>query len=223
MDSKFSLRDYLSIGDIVSIKLSKKKNVEILAKSEIFYLMEPQSILLSEPLLNGVVFEPVLKKPYTMSVYKAEVGRHVFEGLFVKEKHVRDNRFFVVKVGTDIKLEQRRQYFRLPIFIDIPVNIFEKSGDNLIERGQGLLVNISAGGIAFISGDKFRIGDIYNFSFEIEGSTFMLKGKVLRERQSENYVTKSIISVMFVDIDNVKIRKLTGVINVMQIRQLKKD
>lgn len=223
MAEKFSIREYLAIGDIVQITLSSKGARKITAKTEIYNLMESKRLLLSQPLIDGVIFEPTLEKTYDMLCYKNDLGEYSFRATFVKEEIVNGKKFFIVEAKSSFTLRQRREYYRHSIYIDVDVKVFEKSGDNFIERGIVRLLNISGGGLGLESYFELVTDNIYYFEFELENQKFFIPAQVVRHRKIEGSKKRLELGVMFVNIDNSERRRIVGVVNFAQIKQLKKD
>lgn len=101
----------------------------------------------------------------------------------------------IMRVGEIVK-NQRRNYFRMPIAVDLKIN--RKSRELLRAHSRDL----SGGGMRLLSDMDLIEDELFDMSFSLGGREFFLKAKVVRSfgvRESRKYE----IAVEFVDISEM--------------------
>lgn len=139
-----------------------------------------------------------------------------FEAVYYYEEEL--YKFFTVVIGRKVdriplilfdipnKLEpyQRRNYVRIPHIDSIGFRRIDEKHVNSkqfpnIELSQGLLIDLSGGGLRFISKEPVKLGDILYINLFIYGELIKVKGRVVRHSINED--KKNVCGVAFLDLD----------------------
>ncbi len=164
-----------------------------------------ERLLLTMPMLHGK-FAPMHKQErYDVYIFiktKIFQCRVLVEGAIKNESKI----YLVTKVMNEFRKYERREFFRLPFSMDIfyrkldsdLVDIYRqylREGKEILQGGfvKGEGVDLSAGGIKFLSGERMHRRDVVVFRFTItptnaEPITYVLLAHVI---ESVNHPNKS--------------------------------
>lgn len=160
----------VSIGDKIEISKSDfdfLENEESY-KSQILEIYSAEKIRISAPIDNGKIVPLSVGDKYYICIY---AQTSLYRGKIKIEKRDKDDNQFTIDASMISKLEklQRRQYFRLKCVIDFKY----KSEDNEKKQSwfEGLIIDISGGGIRFISKQKIDVEEHILCKITLENNT----------------------------------------------------
>lgn len=185
----------ITIGEKVNIKLADKKDysgiycsrVEDVGNEKITCAMPSQKGILI-PLKIGETVKILMTKSDGIYSFASPVLDRGLEPLPI----------FSVCYPSSIERHQRRKYFRIPMSLDLELAVertCQRTGRKLIsEQQNGLILNLSGGGIYFISRKKLEINDRLRINFMLpNGLEFdklacqVNREEILREKQQFRY------------------------------------
>ncbi|WP_162300651.1 flagellar brake protein [Anaerosacchariphilus polymeriproducens] len=182
------ISNVLSIGDKVEIRLlNDKEHGEKLGDSTRIFKSQIQDITeddikMALPIEQGKIILLPVRLRYEFYFY-TKSGLYRCEGEI--QNRYRANKIYMASVVVKSKLirYQRREFYRLPCLLDMNYKIIDKEkaiifADSTIqykseylssdEIFKGIVVDISGGGLRFISGDKIEAGAYICFMLQIE-------------------------------------------------------
>ena len=136
---------------------------------------------------SGAEFEITYYKEASMFVQKVKVITRFMSGPVVCAR--------LSLVGKS-KRFNRRQYFRMPVLLDG----FTKHGDDNYKSMT--TTNLSAGGIRFVSLEKFQAGDKINIKFMIKEIELELEGTVISCGLMQDSIRRYDVRVKFEEVDS---------------------
>lgn len=172
------IEDILSLGDKIemkeilhTLKEEKHENIPVYTSQILEFDDEYEGVLnIAMPILEGRLIPLEVGRKFELFFY-AKKGMYSCNAEIVNRYKSRNVYVLVVNLLTDLKKYQRRQYFRLGTNINVQYKIFTQedekyfrlmgeASDEMINRpfSKGLSVDISGGGIKFISGDNLQKG-----------------------------------------------------------------
>jgi c-di-GMP-binding flagellar brake protein YcgR len=111
-----------------------------------------------------------------------------------------------------IKIVQRRNYYRVPISLDICCAIVEKEknltnmNDNQFEFFDAITLDLSGGGVRVISNKLMKYGEHLMVTLPIFDEFLTILGKIVRIQKKDD--GKNIYGVSFLNVDNITRDKL---------------
>lgn len=219
MGEKFNIREYLSINEKIRISLSSSRKT-LHAETDILEIIDNQTILVCNPKIDGLHYEPVKNKEFQAEVEKKNAVVCRFTVMFLDESLIKQKRYFKMKCFEDFKLIHLRSYFRLEIFSEVYVYVSSLSQN--LEKQKAELVDISGGGLGIISEDVFKIDEKVTCNFDLEGESFDIKGSIRTIKKDAYSSSKKNIGIMFDELDIKGEKRLLSVINKMQRKLIKK-
>lgn len=168
------IEDILSLGDKIEMReilrtMNKEKqdNVPVYTSQILEFDEEYEGVLnIAMPILEGRLIPLEVGKTFELFFY-AKKGMYSCNAEITNRYRSRNVYILVVSFLTDLKKYQRRQYFRLGTNIDIQYKIFTQEDESYFRRmgeisdemmqrpfSKGISVDISGGGIKFISKDN---------------------------------------------------------------------
>lgn len=159
-------------------------------------------IIISAPIENGRIIPLDVGKSYTLSVY-TKGGLYTCESS-VKNRYKKNQLHFIVMEVTSImEKSQRRQYFRLGCILSI---LFADINENEDVWNEGLIVDISGGGLRFTSKSKIDSNSMLKCKIELSVNNKVydmeLKGKVILSDIVDFDTMKYETRIMFDDISD---------------------
>lgn len=202
----------IKTGNRLEITLKKESNDEKSVKTFISIVEDVYSnnrILIHMPISYGRIIKLKINEIYSMlfftdkGMYKYDVKvlRHVNEGDF--------NFMLVELVNEGIKI-QRREFYRFNCILpfkfekldDEKENIVNYNKDRDIIISKGIIKDISAGGIRFISNESVEVNDYIKSLIVLKESYILILGKVLYKQEFPKSDYKYQYRVAFIDIQD---------------------
>lgn len=168
------IEDILSLGNKIEMREilhtmneEKQKNVPVYTSQILEFDEEYEGVLnIAMPILEGKLIPLEVGRKFELFFY-AKKGMYSCNAEIIRRYRSSNVYVLVVNLLTDLKKYQRRQYFRLGTNIEIQYKTFTQEdeayfrrmgeiSDEMAQRpfSTGVSVDISGGGVKFISGDN---------------------------------------------------------------------
>ncbi len=184
------------IGDKIWIKIKSKNNKKVY-DSQILNCIDDVEYIISGPIKKSTFIPLHVDTTIDIMYYKQDKGRFKFSAK-IKERNI--NKIYKLKILRQSKIMkiQERDYYRLPVKIDL-IKIHHKGkGMNRKEiREDCLIDNISGGGLKIQCNYKHSVGDIVEFIFNIQNYKIESIGEIVRVQNSENLNYRFLAGVQF--------------------------
>jgi len=112
-----------------------------------------------------------------------EVASYTFKSVIIQRIAV-PVQVFVLKMPDSIKRVQRRNYVRVPASFPVSYQVVEKTG--LGDMKEGIMLDLSGGGMRFQTKEKLDKGSILYAYLELPFGTLGTPGRVCRSEPIEN-------------------------------------
>lgn len=203
------LRKVLKVGDRIELKsiyqVRLTENTPKVYVSQVLDILDDYRMNIAVPIESGHLVPLEIGSRYEMS-FLTNTGLYMCK-CEVKNRQKQDSIYFlVVNIISELKKDQRRQYFRLEKIIQLKYRVisdFEQKLRYFMEKKaykddrekrlvteklaqmagtffDGVIVNVSGGGIKFSAMEKHEIGTIINLTFSLdEGIDIEAEGKII--------------------------------------------
>lgn len=201
------------------LKISERVEIEVTEKGEYFgnYLSriedmkDNKEIMIGLPLEKGTIVPLRTGSLVNINLTKQD-GVYTFAGRIMK-RELKPYPYFVIEYPKNIKRIQRRNYVRIPINLVIMYKNLGTGGKvNLAEipEEKGVTVNLSGGGMSFLSIKDMEMESILNITFSLPSGVVYkdIKSKIKRkEKVGQNEKTRLSYGIEFLEMDE-KMRDL---------------
>lgn len=150
-------------------------------------------------------------------VYYTKKGIYAFDAVILQRESGLIPLLTIQKIS-EVKKVQRREYFRYDCILPFEYKLITDP-----QRYEGLIKNISGGGICFITNHKFDGKSLIACFMNLEGDQFDCVGEVLRIMPSDNASYRYEVNVKFSKITDVNREKIVKYIFEEQRRIQKKQ
>ncbi len=185
------ISNILCIGNKIELaKIPTSENIEYPSTDKKIYVSYILDIIDEDKLKIGIPAEQGKSIPLkTNARFDAcfYTKNDLYQGrVVVKDRYKEEQNFIlVVEVTSNLQKYQRRRYYRLGCEIDIH---YRKIEDEVFNEGTAL--DISGGGIRFVSDEKLqqnqKISMVLEIVYEDQKKTYRLLGKVIMSSQVKN-------------------------------------
>lgn len=163
------LIDQFKIGKKIGIFINRLNGVlehDFKLRSQIADILSQNEFLILAPILKGKPVNLGIGDKLLITFAYGEDGLFVFEAE-TRELIVDTNGILLYRVValTEVEKLQRREHFRMPLQVPI---VYQAKKDGRDVYGQGLTCDISGGGVRFVCGNYFEIGDVINVFIRLE-------------------------------------------------------
>lgn len=162
--------------DIEILNNFNKNEKKTTYSSQIYDIIEPDKIIAMLPLNKGVVVPLPINEKYEMVIYAKSA---LYKCRSILKERYRDNNMYVMvlEIYTGFNKCQRREYYRFSYSFDLRYYMLEEDFD--IEHDvdkigpenkgsiQGISIDISGGGMRFVSQKRAEIGRYMLLEFDI--------------------------------------------------------
>lgn len=217
-----SLNKFFSVGDKVQVKIIDKENsysyaskIANIENDDIIEILFPMYKSNTLYILNGERLELIINKQD--AVLK-------FLGV-VLDKNYKSIPVLKLKITSEPKRVQRRNFYRLKIVKPIRYRVISQIDGNeeITEFDEGIVTDISEGGIMFYARKEMDINNLLEFEISLESETIMkLSGVIVRKQYNKEKSHLYEYGVKFKDLGNVNSNVLTKFIFQEQRKLLKK-
>ncbi|GKX28965.1 pilus assembly protein PilZ [Vallitalea longa] len=200
----------LALGDKVEIS-RLKFNMNETYKNEQVYASILQDIgdnelIITAPVKNGKIIPLEVGATYVLSIYTKN-GLYKCKTSVKNRYKQKELHFITFEIKSEFKKSQRRKYYRLECILPI---LFTDINDNI--WNEGLIVDISGGGLRFTSKQKLGTNTTIrckiNLAMNDKVNHIDLKGNVLLSDIVDFDTMKYETRIMFCDISNVDREKI---------------
>ena len=177
-----SLNKFINIGDKLQVKAIDKRNNNSYV-SQISDIKDGDIIEILFPIYKNNIVYFLDGERLELILYKQEA---IFELLTIVEGKIFGNiPTLRLKVVSELKRIQRRNFYRLKIVKPIKYRIIDilDNSDKTIKYHEGILLDVSEGGIMFYSKKEMEIKDLLELEIKLDtNSKMILKGTIVRKQ-----------------------------------------
>lgn len=202
--------------ELVSLKRGRNEDEIPHYVTRVYDVRNDDEVMLNMPMENGKLILLSVGAEYSLNFYTSQ-GLYQCDAV-VTERYKSKNVFVVnMELITQLRKFQRREYYRLNCILDM--NCKEISQEEIKEfsnhveffgadftMNNGTIVDISGGGIRFVSKVKYEknMHMYFNFKLEIAGQDVEFKtiGRIISSEKRENRADEFENRVQFVDVDS---------------------
>ncbi|MCQ1527979.1 flagellar brake protein [Lutispora saccharofermentans] len=217
-----SLNKFFSIGDKVQVKTIGKENsysyasqVANIENDDIIEILFPMYKRNTIYILNGERIELIINKQDAVLEFSAVVIDKNYESIPVLK----------LKITSEPKRVQRRNFYRLKIVKPIKYRVVSQidSDEEIPEYDEGILTDISEGGIMFYARKEMDINNLLELEMDFESDTTMkLRAVIVRKQYNIEKSHLYEYGARFKDLGKADSKVLTKFIFQEQRKLLKK-
>lgn len=195
MDSKLL---FLKVG--TKIDIFKKENRKNFYPSQVLEIIEPDELVIRGPMKKTQLVLLHKGEEIEISYYVENKGRFIFTAKVISREL---NKMYTLRIKkiSEIRKIQLRNYYRLPVTLEIEKIFPVISDDNKVFVEKCEAKDISGGGLKLYCNYQHVVGDEVYLKFKLENKLIDAKAKVVRIEEIENLNYKYCIGITFVDIE----------------------
>lgn len=164
----------LKIGELFEIEADGSR-----ARTKLQEITEDGDFIIMQPTVKGIPLRPHPDEPAKFTFCR-EDGVYTFKALMLPPFTRENIRMCRCRPVTEIKQTQRRQYYRLPIVLDVSMEKREEKNGSR-KRCRGKTADISENAVQVSCFTRFEMGDIFDLKIKLsEKENIEVTGKVLR-------------------------------------------
>ncbi|WP_113675198.1 flagellar brake protein [Vallitalea guaymasensis] len=196
----------LALGDKVEVSRLKFNTNETYKNEKVYVSIiqdindEEDEIIISAPVENGKIIPLEVGASYILSIY-TKGGLYKCKSSVKNRYKKKELHLITMEVNSAMEKSQRRQYFRLECILSI---LFADINEDT--WSEGLIVDISGGGLRFTSKKKMEAGSTLKCKLNLYSNskvdTIELKGNVILSDIVDFETMKYETRIMFDDISN---------------------
>ncbi|WP_273325056.1 flagellar brake protein [Vallitalea guaymasensis] len=196
----------LALGDKVEVSRLKFNTNETYKNEKVYVSIiqdindEEDEIIISAPVENGKIIPLEVGASYILSIY-TKGGLYKCKSSVKNRYKKKELHLITMEVNSAMEKSQRRQYFRLECILSI---LFADINEDT--WSEGLIVDISGGGLRFTSKKKMEAGSTLKCKLNLNSNskvdTIELKGNVILSDIVDFETMKYETRIMFDDISN---------------------
>jgi len=206
------LTDIIAIGNKLEIKSNSVKNISYL--SQIEDIKDEKFIRISAPIHEGKIVPLSIEGQYEILVL-AGVSCYLCKGVVKKRARENNLYYMVIEIVSDLKKFQRRNFFRFKCLLKMKYIILP-NGENQssinsisydennseLEIYDGIIKDISGGGIRFISNTGIEKGSNIQSFFDLEDNNINIISKLIGVNTNNNELYKFEYQAKFIKISD---------------------
>lgn len=195
MDSKLL---FLKVG--TKIDIFKKENRKNFYPSQVLEIIEPDELVIRGPMKKTQLVLLHKGEEIEISYYVENKGRFIFTAKVISREL---NKMYTLRIKkiSEIRKIQLRNYYRLPVTLEIEKIFPVINDDNKVFIEKCEAKDISGGGLKLYCNYQHVVGDEVYLKFKLENKLIDAKAKVVRIEEIENLNYKYCIGITFVDIE----------------------
>lgn len=195
MDSKLL---FLKVG--TKIDIFKKENRKNFYPSQVLEIIEPDELVIRGPMKKTQLVLLHKGEEIEISYYVENKGRFIFTAKVISREL---NKMYTLRIKkiSEIRKIQLRNYYRLPVTLEIEKIFPVINDDNKVFVEKCEAKDISGGGLKLYCNYQHVVGDEVYLKFKLENKLIDAKAKVVRIEEIENLNYKYCIGITFVDIE----------------------
>lgn len=195
MDSKLL---FLKVG--TKIDIFKKENRKNFYPSQVLEIIEPDELVIRGPMKKTQLVLLHKGEEIEILYYVENKGRFIFTAKVISREL---NKMYTLRIKkiSEIRKIQLRNYYRLPVTLEIEKIFPVINDDNKVFIEKCEAKDISGGGLKLYCNYQHVVGDEVYLKFKLENKLIDAKAKVVRIEEIENLNYKYCIGITFVDIE----------------------
>lgn len=195
MDSKLL---FLKVG--TKIDIFKKENRKNFYPSQVLEIIEPDELVIRGPMKKTQLVLLHKGEEIEILYYVENKGRFIFTAKVISREL---NKMYTLRIKkiSEIRKIQLRNYYRLPVTLEIEKIFPVINDDNKVFIEKCEAKDISGGGLKLYCNYQHVVGDEVYLKFKLENKLINAKAKVVRIEEIENLNYKYCIGITFVDIE----------------------
>lgn len=195
MDSKLL---FLKVGN--KIDIFKKENRKNFYPSQVLEIIEPDELVIRGPMKKTQLVLLHKGEEIEILYYVENKGRFIFTAKVISREL---NKMYTLRIKkiSEIRKIQLRNYYRLPVTLEIEKIFPVINDDNKVFIEKCEAKDISGGGLKLYCNYQHVVGDEVYLKFKLENKLIDAKAKVVRIEEIENLNYKYCIGITFVDIE----------------------
>jgi len=165
--------EILKIGELFEIETQDAK-----ARSKLQEIQEDGGLVIMQPTIRGVPVRTSPDKPAAFTFLRQD-GVYRFDA-YLERHFTRENiRLCLCRPASGIQKIQRRQYYRLPIVLDVTLKQVDENGAEKPARLKAKTEDVSENAMRISIFKPLNAGELYNISLRLHGGDVLeLKGRV---------------------------------------------
>ncbi len=201
------LSQVANLGEMLKIELD-----ELVTRTKLQDIIDDKNFIVFQPTIHGIPLRSKNMQPMRFS-FDRDNGLFVFDAVMEKAFTKENLRVCQFRIVSDIKKQQRRSSYRLPVVLDASINLSQPEvdipGDPKVYDVQTR--DLSDGGMSFTCFEYFPPGTLIDICLPLSrDANLSLTGKIIRCFLPSEKTVKYNISVQFINIpsrDQAKISK----------------
>jgi len=195
LDSKLL---FLKVG--TKIDIFKKENRKNFYPSQVLEIIEPDELVIRGPMKKTQLVLLHKGEEIEILYYVENKGRFIFTAKVISREL---NKMYTLRIKkiSEIRKIQLRNYYRLPVTLEIEKIFPVINDDNKVFIEKCEAKDISGGGLKLYCNYQHVVGDEVYLKFKLENKLIDAKAKVVRIEEIENLNYKYCIGITFVDIE----------------------
>lgn len=218
------LSESIKIGDRVEIQQARENDRPKKYLSQVENILAPDNMVLHVPISYGQLVELSKDNDYRF-VFFTEKGIYRFSGTIEGSKEENGFALMVVKIFGEGEKQQRRDFFRLDCILPMKFSKMEKESMDAPENAeiyQGIVKDVSGGGLCFLSNDNLEEEDIVKLIIKLDDDILVAIGEVLHKHYFPKSNYKYQYRIGFIGIRPGEQEKIVQFIFDRQKRELRK-
>lgn len=157
------INNFVEVGDKIElIKKRRAKKRELPYYSKIQDIKSNNEIIITAPTENGIIVPLMINSEFYLCIYTSK-GLYKCDAEVIGRK--REGRLFLatLKIKSNMQKYQRRQYYRLDCVINFKYKLIDSE-----EWENGIILDISGGGLRFTSNKELNKGNLLACNIELK-------------------------------------------------------
>ena len=209
------LSQVANLGEMFKIEAE-----ELITKTKLQDIVDEQSFIVFQPTVHGIPLRTNKTKPMRFSFFRNN-GMYVFDAVMEKS-FIKDNlRVCQFRAISEVKKQQRRSSYRLPIVMPAYVSLVQPEVDIPGTQAvfQAKTIDLSDAGMMFTCYEYFLRGTLVTVNLKLEeGGDIALNAKIIRCFLPSKKTVKYSVSVQFFNLTSKDQAKLSRFIMRTQIK-----
>lgn len=174
-------------------------------KTNVEDVLDRDSIKVNAPLYKGKYFPLRTGEEIKIVFHHPVSGILEFFGKITDREQSGNIINIVLKKTSQLKITQRRRFFRMPILLSSKAKKIDVSGGQPVRLTTK---NLSAGGMRFVCISNMATGEKIKVDLDLKDTSLSLDAEVLHAERMENSMRRYDVRVRFVDVNQREEQKL---------------
>ncbi|MFZ5966571.1 MAG: flagellar brake protein [Bacillota bacterium] len=180
--------ELFSVGDRIEIEThqfymdnqkynDEKKKILV---SQVLDIIDDQTYVVATPIFNNVITPIPIGEFIYIKQNKKNEGVFIFKAKVISRKTLKHISCLIIQKIGDIDKDQRRNFFRLEVVLDIQFRQLDQKGNPSGTFTRAYTQDISGGGLRLISNEKIKVGTTIEIHINTGEDTIIAKGRIIR-------------------------------------------